>query len=198
MIFFDERSEKGFEDLKLLSVTINNGVMKRSEIEDKDNSNENKSNYKHVLPGDIVYNSMRMWQGASGVSEFEGIVSPAYTILTPSVELNPIFFGYYFKTHKMLYQFTKYSQGLTSDTRNLKYPLIREISINVPSIYEQNEFSNFLLTIDEKISTIQNKKMEDFKKGLLQSLFKYYLIKGVKLQVYFINFFRFCFVISSY
>ena len=80
---FDERSEKGFLDLELLSVTLNDGVIKRSEIESKDNSNENKSNYKHVLPGDIVYNSMRMWQGASGVSPYEGIVSPAYTILIP-------------------------------------------------------------------------------------------------------------------
>lgn len=170
---FDERSEKGFDDLELLSVTINKGVIKRSEIEDKDNSSDNKSNYKHVLPGDIVYNSMRMWQGASGVSDFEGIVSPAYTILTPSVELNPKFFGYYFKTHKMLHKFTKYSQGLTSDTWNLKYPLISEISIKIPSVNEQNKFTNFLSSVDKKISIIQKEigQVEEFKKGLLQQMF---------------------------
>ena len=73
-----------------------------SEIESKDNSNDNKTNYKHVLPEDIVYNSMRMWQGASGVSSYEGIVSLAYTILIPK-NVYFKFFSYYFKTPKIIY-----------------------------------------------------------------------------------------------
>ncbi len=156
---FDERSEKGFLDLELLSVTLNDGVLKRSEIESKDNSNENKSNYKHVLPGDIVYNSMRMWQGASGVSPYEGIVSPAYTILIPK-NVYSKYFGYYFKTNEMIYLFKKYSQGLTSDTWNLKYPLISEIKIKI---------------LDEKIKILHNNidELTMFKKGLLQQMFSY-------------------------
>ena len=169
---FDERSEKGFLDLELLSVTLNDGVIKRSEIESKDNSNENKSNYKHVLPGDIVYNSMRMWQGASGVSPYEGIVSPAYTILIPK-NVYSKYFGYYFKTNEMVYQFKKYSQGLTSDTWNLKYPLISEIKIKIPSIEEQKEITNVFKIIDEKIKILQNNidELTTFKKGLLQQMF---------------------------
>ena len=169
---FDERSEKGFLDLELLSVTLNDGVIKRSEIESKDNSNENKSNYKHVLPGDIVYNSMRMWQGASGVSPYEGIVSPAYTILIPK-NVYSKYFGYYFKTNEMVYQFKKYSQGLTSDTWNLKYPLISEIKIKIPSIEEQKEITNVFEIMDEKIKILQNNidELTTFKKGLLQQMF---------------------------
>ena len=169
---FDERSEKGFDDLELLSVTLTDGVIKRSEIEAKDNSNENKSNYKHVLPEDMVYNSMRMWQGASGVSPYEGIVSPAYTILIPKKVYSP-FFGYYFKTHEMIHQFKKYSQGLTSDTWNLKYPLISEIKIKIPSIGEQKEITKLLEMIDVKIEILQNiiDKTTNFKKGLLQQMF---------------------------
>lgn len=169
---FDERSEKGFSDLELLSVTLNDGVIKRSEIESKDNSNENKSNYKHVLPDDIVYNSMRMWQGASGVSSYEGIVSPAYTILIPKNAYSK-FFGYYFKTNEMIHQFKKYSQGLTSDTWNLKYPLISEIKIKIPSIDEQKEITNVFETIDLKAKILQNNLEEvmTFKKGLLQQMF---------------------------
>ena len=169
---FDERSEKGFDDLELLSVTLNDGVIKRSEIEGKDNSNDNKSNYKHVLPDDIVYNSMRMWQGASGVSSYEGIVSPAYTILIPK-KVYSKFFGYYFKTPEMIHQFKKYSQGLTSDTWNLKYPLISEIKLKIPSIDEQKEITKLLETIDVKIEIIQNNLYEvaNFKKGLLQQMF---------------------------
>ena len=169
---FDERSEKGFSDLELLSVTLNDGVIKRSEIESKDNSNENKSNYKHVLPDDIVYNSIRMWQGASGVSSYEGIVSPAYTILIPKNAYSK-FFGYYFKTNEMIHQFKKYSQGLTSDTWNLKYPLISEIKIKIPSIDEQKEITNVFETIDLKTKILQNNLEEvmTFKKGLLQQMF---------------------------
>lgn len=169
---FDERSEKGFLDLELLSVTLNDGVIKRSEIESKDNSNENKSNYKHVLPGDIVYNSMRMWQGASGVSPYEGIVSPAYTILIPK-NVYSKYFGYYFKTNEMVYQFKKYSQGLTSDTWNLKYPLISEIKIKIPSIEEQKEITNVFEIMDEKIKILQNNidELTTFEKGLLQQMF---------------------------
>ena len=65
---YAERSERGAADMELLSVTMNGGVMQRSEIEGKDNSSEDKSNYKVVRKGDMVYNSMRMWQGANGVS----------------------------------------------------------------------------------------------------------------------------------
>ena len=175
---FDERSEKGFLDLELLSVTLNDGVIKRSEIESKDNSNENKSNYKHVLPGDIVYNSMRMWQGASGVSPYEGIVSPAYTILIPK-NVYSKYFGYYFKTNEMVYQFKKYSQGLTSDTWNLKYPLISEIKIKIPSIEEQKEITIIFEIMDEKIKILQNNidELTTFKKGLLQQMFVYHYYK---------------------
>ena len=170
---FEERSEKGFSDLELLSVTLKNGVIKRSDIESKDNSNINKDNYKHVLPGDIVYNSMRMWQGASGVSEFEGIVSPAYTILKSNNKENSHYFAYYFKTHRMINQFKKYSQGLTSDTWNLKYPLISEISIKIHPLKEQNKIANFLSEIDNKIDLVEQQleKIKEFKKYLLQKMF---------------------------
>lgn len=170
---FEERSEKGFSDLELLSVTLKDGVIKRSDIESKDNSNINKDNYKHVLPGDIVYNSMRMWQGASGVSEFEGIVSPAYTILKSNNNENSYYFAYYFKTHKMINQFKKYSQGLTSDTWNLKYPLISEISIKIHPFKEQEKIADFLSKVDNKIDSVEQQleKTKEFKKYLLQQMF---------------------------
>lgn len=76
---FDERLES-LPDGELLSVTIGSGIKKFSELDRHDNSNTDKSKYKRVCIGDIAYNSMRMWQGASGRSPYEGIVSPAYTV----------------------------------------------------------------------------------------------------------------------
>ena len=74
---FDERLES-LPDGELLSVTIGSGIKKFSELDRHDNSNTDKSKYKRVCIGDIAYNSMRMWQGASGRSPYEGIVSPAF------------------------------------------------------------------------------------------------------------------------
>lgn len=119
---FDERKE-GMPNGELLSVTINEGVKRFSELERHDSSNQDKSKYKKVCIGDIAYNSMRMWQGASGVSTYEGIVSPAYTILKPKNGINSKFVSYLFKKKDILYIFQVNSQGITSDNWNLKFPI---------------------------------------------------------------------------
>ena len=171
---FAERSERSFPDMELLSVTTNNGVKKRSEIEGKDNSSQDKSNYKRVLKDDIVYNSMRMWQGACGVSNYDGIVSPAYTVLKSSLKHNSLFFGYLFKTQSMIQTFERNSQGLTSDTWNLKYPQLSLIKVIIPSEKkEQTKIANFLTAIDDKINNNQTQldAMKQYKSGLLQQMF---------------------------
>ncbi|EOU1143612.1 restriction endonuclease subunit S [Clostridium perfringens] len=170
---FLERSITNNNELELLSVTINNGVKKRSDIEGKDNSSDDKSNYKLVEKNDIVYNSMRMWQGASGVSSYRGIVSPAYTILIPQNNVNSYFFAYLFKLEKVINEFRKFSQGLTSDTWNLKYPLLKGIRVKVPCLEEQTKIANFLSNIDNIIDK-ESKKLEElrqWKKSLFQQMF---------------------------
>ncbi|MDO9565222.1 MAG: hypothetical protein Q7J15_00530 [Candidatus Desulfaltia sp.] len=69
---YSERTERGQAEAELLSVTMSNGVIRRSELEGKDKSSTDKSNYKFVEIGDMVYNSMRMWQGANGISPYQG------------------------------------------------------------------------------------------------------------------------------
>ncbi|HFL0089779.1 TPA: restriction endonuclease subunit S, partial [Listeria monocytogenes] len=118
---FNERSERS-ADGELISVTINSGVIKASKLEKKDNSSFDKSNYKVVKKGDIAYNSMRMWQGASGYSSYDGILSPAYTVIYPRKDIDTIFIAYMFKKIDMIQTFQRNSQGLTSDTWNLKFP----------------------------------------------------------------------------
>jgi type I restriction enzyme S subunit len=170
---FTERSEKGYSELELLSVSMNTGVQKKSDTSKTDNSSNDKSNYKKVDLNDIVYNSMRMWQGASGVSNYIGIVSPAYTVITPKPLVNSIYFGFLFKTKKMINIFERNSQGLTSDTWNLKFPQLSKIELIVPDIDEQNKIASFLTSIDEKIFRTENQIQEThkYKKGLLQNMF---------------------------
>ena len=158
--------------MELLSVTMNDGVMPRTEIEGKDNSSEDKSNYKVVCKGDMVYNSMRMWQGANGVSNYDGIVSPAYTVLMPTEEIDNQYFAALFKTSNLINEFRKNSQGLTSDTWNLKYPQIRPIRLCIPSLQEQNKISSFIGTLEERISKQRQlvDSLKKYKRGAVRSL----------------------------
>ena len=170
---YAERSQRGAGDMELLSVTMNDGVMPRSEIEGKDNSSEDKSNYKVVCKGDMVYNSMRMWQGANGVSNYDGIVSPAYTVLMPTEEIDKQYFAALFKTSNLINEFRKNSQGLTSDTWNLKYPQIRPIRLYIPSLQEQNKISSFIGTLEERIGKQRQlvDALKKYKRGLSDELF---------------------------
>ena len=60
---FLSRQETGFSELPLMSLTDECGLVPQQETNKKDNSNTNKSKYLRVCEGDIVYNTMRMWQG---------------------------------------------------------------------------------------------------------------------------------------
>lgn len=152
---FKERSERANGDEELLAVTINAGVQRRTNLDLKDNSSKDKSNYKRVQKGDIAYNTMRMWQGASGASMYDGIVSPAYTVITPQApdHVNIQFWAYYFKYAPLVQTFQKYSQGLTSDTWNLKFPQFSEIFVSNPPLEEQNEIATMLQAIDRRITS---------------------------------------------
>ena len=152
---------------------MNDGVKPRSEIEGKDNSSEDKSNYKIVRKGDMVYNSMRMWQGANGISPCDGIVSPAYTVLMPKQEINNGYFAALFKSVTLINEFRKNSQGMTSDTWNLKYPQIETIKVKIPSVSEQDKVSELFSVLDERIATQAQlvESLKKYKRGLLNKVF---------------------------
>ena len=170
---FVERSERSADNLDLLSVTIANGVIRQNESDKRNVSSVDKSNYKRVYIGDLAYNSMRMWQGAEGVSAYDGIVSPAYTVLVPKKQEYVYFYEYMFKRTEMLHIFQRYSQGLTSDTWNLKYPALSHISVVVPSLLEQKKIAECLSSVDGVIRNIQAElsTWKEFKKGLLRQMF---------------------------
>ena len=155
---FTERKDSMPEG-ELISVTIGEGIKKFSELGRHDNSNDDKSKYKKVCVGDIAYNSMRMWQGASGYSPYEGIVSPAYTVLSPITDVvDSKCISYLFKRSDMTHVFQINSQGITSDNWNLKYPALSEIEIMVsPYLAEQHKIAAYLSRIDNLITLQQCK-----------------------------------------
>jgi type I restriction enzyme S subunit len=110
-----------------------------------------------VKKGDIAYNSMRMWQGASGYSRYDGIVSPAYTVISPKDNINAKFISYAFKKTEMLQIFQRNSQGLTSDTWNLKFPALSTINLMIPKYNEQIKVSILFEKLDHLITLHQRK-----------------------------------------
>lgn len=161
-------------DGELISVTISDGIKKFSELGRHDNSNQDKSKYKKVCIGDIAYNSMRMWQGASGYSPFEGIVSPAYTVLKPNVNINSKCVSYLFKRQDMIHVFQLNSQGITSDNWNLKFPALSQIAVSLPGdIKEQSRIATYFSNIDTLITLHQRKleKLKIIKKSMLEKCF---------------------------
>ncbi len=170
---FFERSES-MPDGELISVTINDGIKKFSELNRHDNSNDDKSKYKRVCVGDIAYNSMKMWQGASGYSPYEGIVSPAYTVLTPNSGVDSKCVSYLFKRPDMVHIFQVKSQGITSDNWNLKYPALSEIEITLANdIEEQRKIAEYFTLLDNLITLHQRKydKLTNVKKSMLEKMF---------------------------
>ncbi|EPM4519174.1 restriction endonuclease subunit S [Listeria monocytogenes] len=169
---FNERSERS-ADGELISVTINSGVIKASKLEKKDNSSFDKSNYKVVKKGDIAYNSMRMWQGASGYSSYDGILSPAYTVIYPRKDIDTIFIAYMFKKIDMIQTFQRNSQGLTSDTWNLKFPSLSTIKIKIPANDEQIKITNLFQKLEYTSIFHQNQieMLKKVKKAYLQTMF---------------------------
>ena len=166
----DERSSTE----EILSVSVANGIYPASESERDTNPGASIANYKIVRVGDIVYNSMRMWQGAVGSSRYNGIVSPAYVVAKPVVELDSTCFGYLLKRPELLYKYLCNSQGNSKDTQTLRYERFAEITAEVPStIEEQRAISDCLEGLDSLITLHQRKydKLCTVKKSMLDKMF---------------------------
>ncbi|MBV6627300.1 MAG: restriction endonuclease subunit S [Rivularia sp. (in: Bacteria)] len=157
---FDERKEVNQPEMELLSVTIEQGVIRQSEIlTKKDSSNEDKSKYKVVCKGDLAYNKMRMWQGAIGMSDYDGIVSPAYVILNTRNKEYSKYFHYLYRTEIFIREANRHSYGLCSDMNSLRYEDFKTIYSPIPPQDEVDRIVAFLdrttAEIDEAIAKKQ-------------------------------------------
>lgn len=169
---FRERVEVGRDDLPLLSITAEDGVVYQEDSGRKNTSNEDKSKYRRICPNDIGYNTMRMWQGRSSLSDKEGIVSPAYTIVSPTNKVVPSFAAYLFKLPALIHIFYRRSQGLVSDTWNLKFNHFKKINWSLPCVEEQQKIATALSIADQEITALQQKvtALKQEKKSLMQQL----------------------------
>lgn len=159
---FAEVIEKNSPSVQMLSVTITNGVIRQQELlEDsskKDVSRLDRSQYKLVYPGDIAYNKMRAWQGAVGMSQHKGIVSPAYVVQRPRNGTNSRYLHYLLRTPAWAKEAERWSYGITSDMWSLRPEHFKMIHSCLPPAPEQASIVSYLDRIDERIRRYVSKK----------------------------------------
>lgn len=145
---FTEVKDRNHPDAEMLSVTITQGVIRQKKLlsgsSKKDSSNLDKSAYKLVSPGDIAYNKMRAWQGALGVSDLRGIISPAYVVMRPREQQNTRYFHYLFRTPHFAKEAERWSYGITSDMWSLRPEHFKVIYSPLPPSAEQAAIVRFL------------------------------------------------------
>lgn len=149
---FTNRREKGRAGLPTLSVTLNDGLVNREDLDRKQETSLAPEEHLLVKPGDIAYNMMRMWQGAFGLAELEGIVSPAYVVLQPKPNVDPRYLSYLLKSPRIRYLLWAYSYGLTEDRLRLYFQDFSRIPVTVPPKPIQERSAEILSTWDAAIS----------------------------------------------
>ena len=168
---FKSISVKGNGSEVLLSATQEHGVIPRDQLEGRVTMPTGDTNsFKLVEVGDFVI-SLRSFQGGLEYSEHRGIVSPAYTVLKPIVEIDKSFYRYYFKSAEFIGHLAIAVIGIR-DGKQISYEDFCFVKIPYPNIEEQKAISTVLLQADKEIE-IQKQKlaaMQEQKKGLMQVL----------------------------
>ena len=147
-------SVKNNADLPLLSVEREKGVVDRETEGSENNHNripDDLSNYKVVRMGQFVMNKMKAWRGSYGVSNYDGIVSPAYYVFDLKFP-NPSFFNYAIRSTKYIGFFGRDSYGIRTDQWDFKIGAIKGIPFAVPPVGEQRAIVEYL---DHKIPLIE-------------------------------------------
>lgn len=156
---FKEISETGYGHLELLSILSDRGIVKQSETGRKERAPEDRSSYKRILKGDIGYNLMNAFSGSIGVSNYEGIISPAYAVCRPKVEIDGNYFHYLFRTDLYLTEFDRYAYGIMYERNRLYFEDFKRIYVPFPPLEEQKQIARFLdLKLEQIDHFISNKQ----------------------------------------
>lgn len=170
---FKNSRARGAAGLPIYSVTMDRGLVRRDSLDRHMAADAADGQNLRAQPGEVVYNMMRMWQGAVGLAPEECMVSPAYVVLSPRKQTSPQFFDQWFKAKRMLYLLGAYSHGITSDRLRLYADDFARIPLNLPSLPEQQKMAAFLGAVDAKLAALAAQKaaLAQFKAGLMQKLF---------------------------
>lgn len=171
-IFQNISDKNHISDLPILAITQDYGAIPRELIDYKISvTDKSVESYKVVQKGDFII-SLRSFQGGIEYSDYQGICSPAYIILRPTITIDNIFYKYYLKTSKYITHLNRKLEGIR-DGKMISYKYFSDIVLPLPSIEEQNKISSFLSLIETRIHTQRKiiKKLETSMRSYRQKLF---------------------------
>ena len=172
-------SENGSENL--LSVSQYDGVTQAK----NESRSESLKGYKKVAKDNLVINIMLAWMGGLGVSEYNGIVSPAYCVYRLKKAANPKFMHYLYKTPMYLAEFARHSTGVIPSRWRMYTDDFGQVLTLIPPIDEQDKIVSYLDKVTSKIdeAIAQQQKMIDLLNERKQIIINNAVTKGLNLDV---------------
>src|SRR5690606_8853904 len=147
------------------------GIILRSELDiDIKYDKESLGTYKKVEPGDFVI-SLRSFQGGIEYSEYEGIVSPAYTVIKNKIDMDKGYYKYYLKTENFIRRLNSVIYGIR-DGKQIGFSDFSQLYIVYPPVVEQEKIAEIITYSDKEIKLIEQELdlLKKQKKGLMQLL----------------------------
>ncbi len=160
-------------DLELLSVYTGIGVRPRKELEERGNKASTTDGYWKVIKGDIIVNKLLAWMGAIGLSNYDGVTSPAYDILRAIKPLNPYFYHLLFRSPVCSEELKKHSRGIMEMRLRLYFDKFGEVWVPFAPINEQNEIIQYIEIEEQRINSgieliqQQIEKLKEYKTTLI-------------------------------
>ena len=178
------KSEKGCPDAPVLSLYRDFGVVPKDSRDDNHNvTSLDTSNYKVVDVGDLVINKMKAWQGSMAVSDYRGIVSPAYHVCSiTSNKVNKRYLHHLLRNPAYLPEYARLSTGMRIGQWDLGFDDFKNIPFLIPPLDEQAKIADYLdngcASLDATLSKTRS-SIEEYKK-LKQAVITQAVTKGVR------------------
>lgn len=142
---FTRVSRTNFPDEELLSVYRDYGVVKRAGRDDNNNRvGTDVSKYQLVEPGDLVINKMKAWQGSLGVSQFQGVVSPAYFVFKPHHKSDSRYLNYVLRSDPFIAVYAANSKGIRPAQWDLQPERLDQMHVPLPPLDTQRAIADYL------------------------------------------------------
>jgi type I restriction enzyme S subunit len=186
---FRQVSDDGNNDLPILSVSIHDGVssdeLDEKEMDRKVTRSEDRSKYKKVAPGDLVYNMMRAWQGGFGTVSVPGMVSPAYVVARPDCSSVTPQVERLLRTPNAIEEMRRYSRGITDFRLRLYWEEFKGLTVVIPPEAERDALDLFLDHETFKIDALiaEQQRLIELLKEKRQAVISHAVTKGLNPNV---------------
>lgn len=140
---FRQEKRQGYENLTVLSVYREFGVIEKASRDDNINKTpEDLTKYQLVKPNDLVINKMKAWQGSMGIAQMRGITSPDYVVMRPIGEHDPRYMHHYLRAQPMPWVYRLISNGIRTDQWRMEPEKFLGLPVFMPPIDEQRRIAD--------------------------------------------------------